>query len=292
MKISEKKNLIIENLEEIIRYDHLTKKIDENCHIKICLSVNPTKNINIKDLVMIHKVKDFLVGGCEVIVILTDMCSTLNSNITSTQMKYRINYCKQSIISMLQFLQAPLDLISFAIESDLCCEKQYVKYMLLGMKNIRSNKIKNATNMHELMNPVFQSLNEIFLNVNVRYATTTDNIVTNNKWGRIIGYPPKIYLLDSINSKFESICVFDSADIVKSKIKHKFNQIKLLLKLFDKIIFPIRKHISISGEYETILNSFNELQNMCNNNKINIGELQKIACHELNIILTCIQTKN
>jgi len=129
LTIDERINLIKRNLQEVMNEDKAIvemKKIMKKRPLKIYWGTATTGAPHIAYFVPFSKLGDFLLAGCEVVILLADVHAFLDAQKTPWELlDARVEYYKAIITAMLRSLGVPIERLKFVRGSDFQFDKNY-----------------------------------------------------------------------------------------------------------------------------------------------------------------------
>jgi tyrosyl-tRNA synthetase len=246
LTIDEKYNLITRDLEEIVSEDKL-KEIIKNRPLKIYWGTAPTGKPSLGYFFPMYKIADFLKAGCEVTILFADLHGFLDNMKTSFEkLAHRTKYYELLIKEILKTVKAPLEKLKFVKGSDFQTQKDYTLdvYKLSALTNTKDTQkagaqvVKQIANpkMSNLLYPILQSLDEVYLDVDAQFGGTDQRkiFMFAREFLPKIGYEKRIHLMNPLvpgltksgkmsSSEPNSKIDFDDSDkIIMKKIRQAY----------------------------------------------------------------------
>lgn len=178
-ELEHKKNIITQNLHEIIGLDELTNIIATKENPVVYWGTAPTGQIHIGYLVPLMKICDLIDAGCKVIILIADVHSLLDDKKSVEKLvEYRTTYYMMIITSILESLGYDSNSVAFVRGSEYQMTPDYTKdvyrlTMLTSMKvsiHAGSAVTKNSADpiISSLLYPLLQSLDEAYLDCDIQ----------------------------------------------------------------------------------------------------------------------------
>ena len=302
---TEKKvNFIERNLQEITESDKITlRKIVQKRPLKIYWGTAITGRPHIAYFLPILKIRDFLMGGCEVTVLFADIHGFLdNLKAPFDLIEARYLYYKKLIETMLRSLVGDkFDQIKFVKGSDYQKSENYVLdlYKMSSLTKERDCKragadvVKQTDNasLSCLIYPNMQALDEEYLKVDAQFGGEDQRKIFMHAKTFLpkLGYKKRIHLMNpmmpglnsekmSSSDELSKIDMLDSEKQIRKKINKTFceegNKETGVLTLFKYILFIYYENITIM---EKVYEDYERLENDFVEKKIHPGDL-KDAC--------------
>lgn len=182
MTPEEKFELITRNLQEVVDEDRL-KEILKERDLKVYWGTAPTGRPHTGYFVPMFKIRDLLNAGCEVIILLADMHAFLDNMKSSLkQLEARTKYYEFCVKEMLKAVGADISKLKFIQGKDFQFKEDYTfdMYKISSLASVRDTKKAGAEvvkqietpKMSNLLYPILQALDEIYLGVDAQFGGT------------------------------------------------------------------------------------------------------------------------
>ena len=218
LSIDDKYNLIIKNLQETIIDENIVKKILAVRPLKVYWGTSPTSTPSIAYFVPMMKIRDLVMAGCEVTILIADLHAVLD-NLKSTfeQVEYRSQYYIAVIKAMLISLNIDINKIKFIKGSEYQLSKEYTMDMYKAHTLITVNEAKHAgaevvkqnehPKMAGLMYPTLQALDEQYLGVDIELSGLDQRKLFGHALNIMpkLGYKKRMYLMTNMISGLRTL---------------------------------------------------------------------------------------
>jgi tyrosyl-tRNA synthetase len=270
-KISDKYNLITNNIAEIIGSKDLLNKLEKDEPISFYWGTAPTGKIHIGYLLPMIKITEMIRAGCSGKILFADLHAYLDAMKTSwSLLNLRSEYYEHMIKQLLHIFNVDLSKIEFVKGSSYQLTPEYTidVYKMLSKITVDSAQkggaevVKQSDNplMSGLIYPILQILDEAYLKTDIELGGIDQRKIFMMSRDHLhkLGYKPTIHLMNrmlpslgakktnekmsssEINTKIE---LTDTQKEIKKKINKTFleeNNIDCPLFEFIKyVIFPI-----------------------------------------------------
>jgi tyrosyl-tRNA synthetase len=267
--VNEEPNTLL-NVESI---DEM-KKLLALRRLKIYWGTATTGSPSFAYLVPLCKIKDFLLAGCEVTILLADLHAYLDSSKTPLHLlDVRAQYYEEVILSILTSLNAPLENLKFIRGKSFQLQPKYTLDMLTLTTKVSDKKALKAgaevvkssacAPISAQLYPIYQCLDEEYVTeggVDIQFGGLDQRkiFVLAKELLPLLGYKKRIHLMNEmipslagergnkmssseINNKIDFT---DSPDTVAQKIKKSFAEAKIIsgnsiLSIVKNILFPL-----------------------------------------------------
>lgn len=213
LSVDEKFNLITRNLQETILDEVVMKKIIASRPLKVYWGTAATSMPSIAYFVPMMKIKDLVMAGCEVIILIADLHAVLD-NLKSTfeQIGHRSEYYMIIIKALLTSLNVDINKIKFVKGTEFQLSKEYTLDMYKAHSLITVNEAKHAgaevvkqsehPKMTGLMYPTLQALDEQYLGVDVQTGGIDQRKLFMHARNIMpqLGYKKRMYLMNKMIS--------------------------------------------------------------------------------------------
>lgn len=213
LSVDEKYNLITRNLQETILDEVIVKKIITARPLKVYWGTAPTSAPSIAYFVPMMKIRDLVLAGCEVTILIADLHAVLD-NLKSTfdQIEHRSQYYITIIKAMLSSLNVDLSKIKFVKGTEFQLSKEYTLDMYKAHSLITVNEAKHAgaevvkqsehPKMTGLMYPTLQALDEQYLGVDIFFGGIDQRKISMHARNLLpqLGYKKRMYLFNKMIS--------------------------------------------------------------------------------------------
>lgn len=233
-------DLIKRNLQEVIGEEELVKLLDKKKEISVYLGTATTGSVHVAYFFPLLKIADFLNAGLHVKILLADLHAALDG-VSWDVLEFRTKYYECAIILMLKFLGADAKKLEFVKGSDFQLSEKYFEDLLKlscvstvsSCRKAGSEVVKMSDNpkLSNLVYPLMQALDEVYLNVDAQYAGVDQRKIMVFARENLpkIGHPPRVELMspmirgligEKMSASVDStkIDLLDPDDIVKKKI--------------------------------------------------------------------------
>lgn len=319
MELKERINLITRNLQEVITKEELEKLLKEKKEISVYWGTMPTGSISIAYFFPMLKIADFLKAGLKVKILLADLHAALDG-VSWELLEKRTKYYKRAIILILKVIGVNIKKLEFVKGSNLQLNKKYFKDLLkLSMVSTIRNcnkaasevvKMKENPFIGNLIYPMMQALDEVYLKVDIQYAGLDQRkiMVYAREHLPKIGYKQRIELMspmirglvgEKMSSSIEAtkIDLLDDENTVKKKINGAecikgdpnngimaiLKYLIMILKKYKKESFIIERAEKFGGNIE--YKNYEEIENDFKAKKLHPLDLKNAVAKELNILL-------
>ncbi|KAL8831524.1 MAG: hypothetical protein Q9170_005254 [Blastenia crenularia] len=182
MSAQEKLALIRENLQEVLREDIIEDVIvKQNRPLKIYWGTATTGRPHCGYFVPMVKLAHFLRAGCTVKLLLADIHGFLDNLKAPIELvKFRAEYYKMTITSLLKSLNVPIDRLSIVLGSSYQLSAEYTMDLFRlssvvtehDSKKAGAEVVKQVANptLSGLIYPLMQTLDEQYLDVDVQFG--------------------------------------------------------------------------------------------------------------------------
>ncbi|XP_071442443.1 tyrosine--tRNA ligase, cytoplasmic [Hetaerina americana] len=242
---SDKRNLIVRNLQEVLGEDKLTEILKER-DLKVYWGTATTGKPHIAYFVPMSKIGDFLKAGCEVTILFADLHAYLdNMKAPWELLALRTEYYEHCIKAMLSSIGVPLDKLKFVRGTEYELSRKYTLdvYKLSSIitehdaKKAGAEVVKQVDHplLSGLLYPALQALDEEYLDVDAQFGGVDQRKIFTfaEKYLPQLGYRKRIHLMNPMvpgltggkmsSSEDESkIDLLDSPAAVKKKLKRAF----------------------------------------------------------------------
>jgi len=213
LSVDEKYNLIVRNLQETILDEVVMKKIIAVRPLKVYWGTAATSMPSIAYFVPMMKIRDLVLAGCEVTILIADLHAVLD-NLKSTfeQIRHRTEYYITMIKALLTSLNVDLNKIKFVKGTDFQLSNEYTLDMYKAHTLITVNEAKHAgaevvkhsehPKMTGLMYPTLQALDEQYLGVDVQIGGIDQRKIFMHARNIMpqLGYKKRMYLMNKMIS--------------------------------------------------------------------------------------------
>lgn len=281
--------LIERNLQEITDTDRVVlRKIVKQRPMKIYWGTAVTGRPHIAYFLPIMKIRDFLMAGCEVTVLLADIHGFLdNLKAPIDLVANRYVYYKKLISTMLSSVGCPMDKIKFVKGSDYQKSENYV-FDLYKMSSYTSERdckragadvVKQSDNalLSSMIYPNMQALDEEYLGVDAQFGGEDQRKIFMHAKTFLpkLGYKKRIHLMNpmmpglnsdkmSSSDELSKIDLIDIEKMIKKKINKCFceegNPETGILTLFKFILMKHFETVTVNNkeysDFETLSGDF------------------------------------
>ncbi|XP_050541003.1 tyrosine--tRNA ligase, cytoplasmic [Daktulosphaira vitifoliae] len=294
MSLTEKKNLIVRNLQEVLgdeKIDAILKERD----LKIYWGTATTGRPHIAYFVPISKIADYLKAGCEVKILFADLHAYLdNMKAPWELLELRVQYYEHSIKAMLTSIGVPLDKLKFVRGTEYQLSKEYTMdvYRLSSCitehdaKKAGAEVVKQVENplLSGLLYPGLQALDEEYLKVDAQFGGVDQRKIftLSEKYLPQMGYTKRIHLMNpmvpglaggkmSSSEEDSKIDLLDTPATVKKKLKKAFCEPG---NVADNGLLAFAKHV-IFGLFKPD-EKFKVSRNESNGGDLNFGTYEEL----------------
>lgn len=210
MNSSEKKELIIRNLQEVVDEEKLDNVLNER-DLKLYWGTATTGKPHLGYFVPIFKIADFLKAGCEVTILFADLHAFLDSMKSSWDLlEKRTKYYEFLIKEMLKMVDVPLDKLKFVKGTTFQLSKEYNldMYKMSAVTSTKDTKkagaevVKQLENpkMSNLLYPILQSLDEEYLKVDAQFGGVDQRkiFMFAREFLPKVGYAKRVHLMNPL----------------------------------------------------------------------------------------------
>ncbi|KCZ78855.1 tyrosine-tRNA ligase, partial [Anncaliia algerae PRA109] len=180
MDINEKVNLISRNIEEILGAEELRNILEERS-LRIYWGTATTGKPHIAYILPLLKIRDFVLAGCEVTILLADIHAMLdNLKAPLSLINQRSVYYELLIKTILQELKVDLKLIKFVKGSSFQISPEYTMDLFKLSTVVSEHDSKKAgsevvkqvknTKLSSMIYPLMQALDEEYLNCDAQFG--------------------------------------------------------------------------------------------------------------------------
>lgn len=284
---------ITQNLAETIGFDLLKSKLDENKQPSAYIGFAPTGKIHIGYFVPCMKIKDLTDSGIRVVIMLADVHAMIDDRKTPKDLiSHRTLYYEKVLKTILQVFKVDMKMITFVKGSDFQLTGDYIMDVLELCNKVTISAAKKAgtevvkqdkdPKLGSALYPVMQAVDENYVGqvalgqqIDIelggidqrkifcfskdhdiktdRLTYLMNPIISLNKTGKM-----------SASDKTGKISLDDSDDLICEKITKAFcvdgQEGSGVLRLFQCVIFPFFKSISVNGtsfnDFDSFLKSF------------------------------------
>lgn len=179
MDTKERKQLIVQNMQEVIGESELDNLLEKGEEISVYWGTMPTGSISFGYFFPLMKIADFLQAGLKVKILLADLHAMLDS-VPKDELKKKTEYYKKAILTILKTANVNVGNLEFVLGSDLQLNKEYL-FDLLNLstfssvrdsKKAASEVVKLGDNpkLSGLIYPLMQALDEEYLKVDMQFG--------------------------------------------------------------------------------------------------------------------------
>ncbi len=245
MDINEKFKLITRNSQEVVTEKELKDLLKKKKKPAVYLGWSITGRPHIGYYVPVIKLGDFLKAGFKVKVLLADLHGALD-NCPWELLDKRYEYYKITIRGMFKSIGADLKNFEFVKGSDFQMDKKYM-FDVLKMstftslhdcKKASSEVVKQSDNpkLSGLIYPIMQSLDEVYLNVDIQYGGLDQRKILMFARENLpkLGYKRRVEFMTplipgltqsgkmSASVEHSKVDLLDTKDIIKKKINKAY----------------------------------------------------------------------
>ncbi|KAH8699400.1 hypothetical protein GQ44DRAFT_665457 [Phaeosphaeriaceae sp. PMI808] len=239
----EKMDLIKVNLQEVLNPEIMDEALKKSGHLKIYWGTATTGRPHCGYFVPILKIAQFLSAGCHVKVLLADIHGFLDNLKAPIELvKYRAEYYRYTITSLLKAVKVPIDKLEFVLGSSYELSAEYMMDVLRlasitserDAKKAGAEVVKQTENapLSGLLYPLMQALDEQYLDVDVQFGGVDQRKIFALAKDALpkLGYKERAHLMNpmvpglqggkmSSSDPDSKIDVLDNPDAVKRKLK-------------------------------------------------------------------------
>ena len=324
MGIKNRLELIKRNTEEIVTLEELEKLLKRKKKPVVYLGTAITGRPHIAYFLWIHKLADFLKAGFKVKLLLADLHGALD-NTPWDVLDARYNYYKKLMPLMFKSVGADVKNFEIVKGSDFQLKKEYVLDVLKmstfttvrDCNKAASEVVKFGDNpkLSGLIYPIMQSLDEVYLKVDVQYGGldqrkilmfARENLPKMGYERRVEIMTPMIPGLEGgkMSSSVESskIDLLDDEKTVNEKIKRAyckegevegngvlafFKNVVIVIKQDSNKKFIVERDEKFGGNLE--FERYEDLEKMYANKELHPLDLKNALAKEVNNLLSIIR---
>ena len=324
MDIKKRLELIKRNTEEIVTLEELEKLLKRKKKPVVYLGTAITGRPHIAYFLWIHKLADFLKAGFKVKLLLADLHGALD-NTPWDVLDARYNYYKKLMPLMFKSVGADVKNFEIVKGSDFQLKKEYVLDVLKmstfttvrDCNKAASEVVKFGDNpkLSGLIYPIMQSLDEVYLKVDVQYGGldqrkilmfARENLPKMGYERRVEIMTPMIPGLEGgkMSSSVESskIDLLDDEKTVNEKIKRAyckegevegngvlafFKNVVIVIKQDSNKKFIVERDEKFGGNLE--FERYEDLEKMYANKELHPLDLKNALAKEVNNLLSIIR---
>lgn len=266
LTVDEKFNLITKNLQETILDEPIVKKIITARPLKIYWGTAATSSPSIAYFVPMMKIRDLILAGCEVTILIADLHAILD-NLKSTfeQVEHRTQYYIHVLKAMLTSLNVDVNKIKFVKGTDFQLSKEYTLDMYKAHTLLTINEAKHAgaevvkqtdnPKMAGLMYPTLQALDEQYLGADLEMGGLDQRKLFTHALSIMpkLGYKKRMYLMTKMVSGLRIVKQEPKSDenIQDQKMSSSNKDSKLdLLDTKNQIKAKINKAYCLPGDVD------------------------------------------
>lgn len=323
LSASEKKELIVRNLQEVLGEDKLTEVLKER-DVKVYWGTATTGKPHIAYFVPMSKIADFLKAGCHVTILLADLHAYLdNMKAPWELLELRTKYYEAIIKAMLESINVPLDKLNFVQGTEFQLSKKYTLdvYRLTSVvtehdaKKAGAEVVKQVDHplLSGLLYPGLQALDEEHLGVDAQFGGVDQRKIFTfaEKYMPALGYKKRIHLMNpmvpgltgtkmSSSEEDSKIDLLDDSAALKRKLKKAFCEPG---NVENNGLLSFIKHViySVYGEFEILrkdefggnktYKNYADLEKDFANEAVHPGDLKNSLQTTLDKLLQPIRTK-
>lgn len=179
LSYDEKYELITRNLQEVLNLGNLQKKLREKNTLNIYWGTAPTKSPHLAYFLPLLKIRDFVLAGCHVTILLADVHSYLDEGFESTsRVEQRTTYYEFIIRAMLDTLGVEDNMYTIEQGHRVQLTPVYMRDLLKfstlislrDAKKAGTEVVKTGKNpkVSSLIYPLMQALDEVTLDADVQ----------------------------------------------------------------------------------------------------------------------------
>ena len=324
MDIKKRLELIKRNTEEIVTLEELEKLLKRKKKPVVYLGTAITGRPHIAYFLWIHKLADFLKAGFKVKLLLADLHGALD-NTPWDVLDARYNYYKKLMPLMFKSVGADVKNFEIVKGSDFQLKKEYISDVLKmstfttvrDCNKAASEVVKFGDNpkLSGLIYPIMQSLDEVYLNVDVQYGGldqrkilmfARENLPKMGYERRVEIMTPMIPGLEggkmSASVESSKIDLLDDEKTVNEKIKRAyckegevegngvlafFKNVVIVIKQDSNKKFIVERDEKFGGNLE--FERYEDLEKMYANKELHPLDLKNALAKEVNNLLSIIR---
>jgi len=324
MDIKKRLELIKRNTEEIVTLEELEKLLKRKKKPVVYLGTAITGRPHIAYFLWIHKLADFLKAGFKVKLLLADLHGALD-NTPWDVLDARYNYYKKLMPLMFKSVGADVKNFEIVKGSDFQLKKEYISDVLKmstfttvrDCNKAASEVVKFGDNpkLSGLIYPIMQSLDEVYLKVDVQYGGldqrkilmfARENLPKMGYERRVEIMTPMIPGLEGgkMSSSVESskIDLLDDEKTVNEKIKRAYckegevegngvlaflENVVIVIKQDSNKKFIVERDEKFGGNLE--FERYEDLEKMYANKELHPLDLKNALAKEVNNLLSIIR---
>jgi len=324
MDIKKRLELIKRNTEEIVTLEELEELLKKKKKPVVYLGTAITGRPHIAYFLWIHKLADFLKAGFKVKLLLADLHGALD-NTPWDVLDARYNYYKKLMPLMFKSVGADVKNFEIVKGSDFQLKKEYISDVLKmstfttvrDCNKAASEVVKFGDNpkLSGLIYPIMQSLDEVYLKVDVQYGGldqrkilmfARENLPKMGYERRVEIMTPMIPGLEGgkMSSSVESskIDLLDDEKTVNEKIKRAyckegevegngvlafFKNVVIVIKQDSNKKFIVERDEKFGGNLE--FERYEDLEKMYANKELHPLDLKNALAKEVNNLLSIIR---
>jgi len=325
MDIKKRLELIKRNTEEIVTLEELEKLLKRKKKPVVYLGTAITGRPHIAYFLWIHKLADFLKAGFKVKLLLADLHGALD-NTPWDVLDARYNYYKKLMPLMFKSVGADVKNFEIVKGSDFQLKKEYISDVLKmstfttvrDCNKAASEVVKFGDNpkLSGLIYPIMQSLDEVYLKVDVQYGGLDQRKILMFARENLpkMGYERRVEIMTPIipglseggkmSSSVESskIDLLDDEKTVNEKIKRAyckegevegngvlafFKNVVIVIKQDSNKKFIVERDEKFGGNLE--FERYEDLEKMYANKELHPLDLKNALAKEVNNLLSIIR---
>ena len=325
MDIKKRLELIKRNTEEIVTLEELEELLKKKKKPVVYLGTAITGRPHIAYFLWIHKLADFLKAGFKVKLLLADLHGALD-NTPWDVLDARYNYYKKLMPLMFKSVGADVKNFEIVKGSDFQLKKEYISDVLKmstfttvrDCNKAASEVVKFGDNpkLSGLIYPIMQSLDEVYLNVDVQYGGLDQRKILMFARENLpkMGYERRVEIMTPIipglseggkmSSSVESskIDLLDDEKTVNEKIKRAyckegevegngvlafFKNVVIVIKQDSNKKFIVERDEKFGGNLE--FERYEDLEKMYANKELHPLDLKNALAKEVNNLLSIIR---
>ena len=325
MDIKNRLELIKRNTEEIVTLEELEKLLKRKKKPVVYLGTAITGRPHIAYFLWIHKLADFLKAGFKVKLLLADLHGALD-NTPWDVLDARYNYYKKLMPLMFKSVGADVKNFEIVKGSDFQLKKEYISDVLKmstfttvrDCNKAASEVVKFGDNpkLSGLIYPIMQSLDEVYLKVDVQYGGLDQRKILMFARENLpkMGYERRVEIMTPIipglseggkmSSSVESskIDLLDDEKTVNEKIKRAYckegevegngvlaflENVVIVIKQDSNKKFIVERDEKFGGNLE--FERYEDLEKMYANKELHPLDLKNALAKEVNNLLSIIR---
>ena len=325
MDIKNRLELIKRNTEEIVTLEELEKLLKRKKKPVVYLGTAITGRPHIAYFLWIHKLADFLKAGFKVKLLLADLHGALD-NTPWDVLDARYNYYKKLMPLMFKSVGADVKNFEIVKGSDFQLKKEYISDVLKmstfttvrDCNKAASEVVKFGDNpkLSGLIYPIMQSLDEVYLKVDVQYGGLDQRKILMFARENLpkMGYERRVEIMTPIipglseggkmSSSVESskIDLLDDEKTVNEKIKRAYckegevegngvlaflKNVVIVIKQDSNKKFIVERDEKFGGNLE--FERYEDLEKMYANKELHPLDLKNALAKEVNNLLSIIR---